>query len=199
MKAVPAYKFEYTVRDAASYLNFGASEQRNGDDTQGSYYVLLPDGRLQTVRYSVLGDSGYVADVSYASAGPAFGAASSSLSSAAAGQQSSSATRREYSYVQQAAPVRISQQQQAAGSPSYKVAAYRAPPTNYQNNNRYVAAVPRKYNQAKIQQLNDEEVSTVRRPILMNIPHSCTVNKCATNIHKLIGQTNPQDYILQLK
>ncbi|XP_047478982.1 uncharacterized protein LOC125032061 [Penaeus chinensis] len=38
---------------------------RDGEDTQGSYYVHLPDGRLQTVRYVVDGDDGYVADVNY--------------------------------------------------------------------------------------------------------------------------------------
>ncbi|XP_063589941.1 cuticle protein 21-like [Penaeus indicus] len=40
-------------------------EARDGYDTQGSYYVLLPDGRLQKVAYTVNGDSGYVAEVSY--------------------------------------------------------------------------------------------------------------------------------------
>nr|XP_027218845.1 neurofilament medium polypeptide-like isoform X1 [Penaeus vannamei]XP_027218846.1 neurofilament medium polypeptide-like isoform X1 [Penaeus vannamei] len=40
-------------------------ESRDGDDTQGSYYVQLPDGRLQTVKYVVDGDEGYVAEVSY--------------------------------------------------------------------------------------------------------------------------------------
>ena len=43
----------------------GHSEARNGDDTKGSYFVVLPDGRKQTVNYYVNGYSGYVADVSY--------------------------------------------------------------------------------------------------------------------------------------
>ena len=45
--------------------DFGHQESRDGDDTQGSYYVHLPDGRLQTVQYIVDGDSGYLAEVNY--------------------------------------------------------------------------------------------------------------------------------------
>jgi hypothetical protein len=48
-----------------SGVNFGASESRNGYVTSGSYHVLLPDGRVQTVTYTVDGDSGYIADVQY--------------------------------------------------------------------------------------------------------------------------------------
>nr|XP_027211771.1 uncharacterized protein LOC113805062 [Penaeus vannamei] len=33
--------------------------------TQGSYYVRLPDSRLQNVKYFVDGDDGYVAEVNY--------------------------------------------------------------------------------------------------------------------------------------
>ena len=43
----------------------GHNEARNGDDTKGSYFVVLPDGRRQTVNYYVNGYSGYVADVAY--------------------------------------------------------------------------------------------------------------------------------------
>ena len=35
---------------------------------QGVYYVLLPDGRLQKVAYTVDGENGYVAHVTYESA-----------------------------------------------------------------------------------------------------------------------------------
>ena len=40
-------------------------EARDGDKTTGSYSVVLPDGRRQTVNYYVDGYSGYVADVTY--------------------------------------------------------------------------------------------------------------------------------------
>merc|ERR1719479_571497 len=63
---VPAnYNYEWAVKDDYSNNNFGQAETRNGDKTSGSYYVLLPDGRTQTVTYSVDGYGGYVADVTY--------------------------------------------------------------------------------------------------------------------------------------
>ncbi|XP_050705287.1 cuticle protein 7-like [Eriocheir sinensis] len=61
----PQYNTKYAVKDDYAGLNFGAQEARDGYDTQGSYSVLLPDGRLQTVTYYVNGDSGYVAEVTY--------------------------------------------------------------------------------------------------------------------------------------
>ncbi|XP_076059551.1 pro-resilin-like [Oratosquilla oratoria] len=64
--AAPAkYDFNWAVNDAASGNDFGHQESRDGDYTQGSYYVLLPDGRLQRVNYNVQGDSGFVAEVTY--------------------------------------------------------------------------------------------------------------------------------------
>lgn len=59
------YNFNWAVRDDSSGNDFGHQESRDGDHTQGSYYVHLPDGRLQKVSYYVEGDSGYVAQVSY--------------------------------------------------------------------------------------------------------------------------------------
>ncbi|XP_069977392.1 pro-resilin-like [Penaeus vannamei] len=56
------YDFNYAVKDDYSSNNFG---HQDGYNNQGSYYVLLPDGRLQKVTYSVNGDSGFVAEVSY--------------------------------------------------------------------------------------------------------------------------------------
>ncbi|XP_042858891.1 pro-resilin-like [Penaeus japonicus] len=59
------YDFNWAVKHEDSGNDFGHQEARNGDHTQGSYYVQLPDGRLQTVRYVVDGDDGYVAEVNY--------------------------------------------------------------------------------------------------------------------------------------
>ncbi|KAG7159139.1 Pro-resilin-like 66 [Homarus americanus] len=58
------YDFNYVVRDNVGN-DFGHQEARDGYNTQGSYSVLLPDGRLQKVTYYVDGDSGYVAEVTY--------------------------------------------------------------------------------------------------------------------------------------
>ncbi|XP_042875669.1 pro-resilin-like [Penaeus japonicus] len=59
------YDFNWAVKHDDSNNDFGHQEARDNDNTQGSYYVHLPDGRLQKVTYYVDGDSGYVADVSY--------------------------------------------------------------------------------------------------------------------------------------
>merc|ERR1711953_1390149 len=63
---VPAsYTYDWAVKDDYSNNNYGQTESRNGDKTTGSYNVLLPDGRTQTVTYSVDGYGGYVADITY--------------------------------------------------------------------------------------------------------------------------------------
>ena len=59
------YNFAWNVDDESSENHYGHQEARDGDDTQGSYYVQLPDGRLQKVSYHVDGDDGYVAEVTY--------------------------------------------------------------------------------------------------------------------------------------
>ena len=59
------YTYSYAVKDDYTSNNFGADESRDGYATSGSYYVALPDGRLQKVSYSVNGDGGYVAEVTY--------------------------------------------------------------------------------------------------------------------------------------
>eukprot|EP00095_Tigriopus_kingsejongensis_P008672 maker-scaffold72_size415059-snap-gene-2.19 protein:Tk08672 transcript:maker-scaffold72_size415059-snap-gene-2.19-mRNA-1 annotation:"hypothetical protein DAPPUDRAFT_112094" len=59
------YNYGYNVNDKHQGANFGHDEQRNGDQTSGKYYVHLPDGRMQTVTYTVDGYKGYVAEVKY--------------------------------------------------------------------------------------------------------------------------------------
>ena len=62
------YNFGYEVKGNNGYhgnVDFGHSESRDGCSTSGKYSVLLPDGRVQTVTYTVDCYSGYNADVSY--------------------------------------------------------------------------------------------------------------------------------------
>lgn len=59
------YNFDWAVKDDLAENDFAHEESRDGDHTRGSYSVLLPDGRVQTVTYYVNGDSGYVAEVTY--------------------------------------------------------------------------------------------------------------------------------------
>ncbi|XP_046751510.1 pro-resilin-like [Diprion similis] len=57
------YDFQYEVKD--NYDNdFGHQESRDGDDTKGMYYVLLPDGRKQIVEYTA-DQEGYKPRISY--------------------------------------------------------------------------------------------------------------------------------------
>ena len=59
----PKYAFNYAVQDDATRNDYGHSEDRNDDFTTGQYQVLLPDGRVQTVKYTVDKDSGFQAEV----------------------------------------------------------------------------------------------------------------------------------------
>ncbi|XP_068210707.1 pro-resilin-like isoform X2 [Palaemon carinicauda] len=58
------YNFDYVVKDYSGN-DFGHHESTDGHTTYGAYYVDLPDGRRQKVTYTVSGDSGYVAEVTY--------------------------------------------------------------------------------------------------------------------------------------
>ncbi|KAG7159159.1 cuticle protein 19.8-like [Homarus americanus] len=60
----PQYNTQFAVRDEFGN-DFSQQESRDGYNTQGSYTVNLPDGRVQRVNYRVDGESGYVADVTY--------------------------------------------------------------------------------------------------------------------------------------
>ncbi|XP_037791958.1 pro-resilin-like [Penaeus monodon] len=63
--ALAKYDFNYAVNDPPVGNDFGHQEARDGPNTQDSYFVLLPDSRLQSIAYSVNGDSGYLAEVTY--------------------------------------------------------------------------------------------------------------------------------------
>nr|XP_045595965.1 pro-resilin-like [Procambarus clarkii] len=47
------YNFQWDVNDQPSGNFYGHGEQRDGDNTQGSYYVQLPDSRQLKVEYFV--------------------------------------------------------------------------------------------------------------------------------------------------
>ncbi|TRY61863.1 hypothetical protein TCAL_01501 [Tigriopus californicus] len=63
----PLYLFDYRIyaNENSEAQHFGQTEERDHGNVKGQYYVLLPDGRVQTTKYSVSGDSGYVAEVTY--------------------------------------------------------------------------------------------------------------------------------------
>ena len=46
------YKFDWAVKDDY-YNDYGQHESRVKDNTQGSYWVLMPDGRKRVVDYKV--------------------------------------------------------------------------------------------------------------------------------------------------
>merc|ERR1711955_49553 len=60
----PVYNYQYGVSDDYSGANFQQTETRDGYLTSGSYTVSLPDGRIQTVKYTDNGD-GIIQDVTY--------------------------------------------------------------------------------------------------------------------------------------
>ena len=60
-----SYNFSYQVDDSFTGNQFGHSENRLGSATAGAYHVLLPDGRVQTVKYTVDSYAGYKATVNY--------------------------------------------------------------------------------------------------------------------------------------
>jgi len=59
------HNFSYSVEDNSSGNQYGHSETSHAGDTEGTYHVLLPDGRLQTVEYTVRRHAGFQATVQY--------------------------------------------------------------------------------------------------------------------------------------
>lgn len=69
-KDSPTYSYTYSVNGGPYGPQFAKHEKRSGHLTRGEYSVALPDGRIQTVRYTVLGDKGgFSATVHYAGKG----------------------------------------------------------------------------------------------------------------------------------
>ena len=64
-----AYEISWSVDNPNSGNYYGQQESRSPQETTGKYFVLLPDGRIQTVIYRVDPFSGFVAQVFYEEAG----------------------------------------------------------------------------------------------------------------------------------
>ena len=65
-KAFEPYVYKYGIQDDLSGTNFEKSESQNViGNVGGSFSVVLPDGRIQTVTYTADHDNGFVADVTY--------------------------------------------------------------------------------------------------------------------------------------
>ncbi|CAL4119817.1 unnamed protein product, partial [Meganyctiphanes norvegica] len=58
------YNYNYSVDNLTSGSKFGHGEKRSGDRVDGSYYVQLPDGRMQHVTYFA-DHTGYHSELMY--------------------------------------------------------------------------------------------------------------------------------------
>ncbi|XP_037093149.1 cuticle protein 7-like [Pollicipes pollicipes] len=59
------YAYDYAVHDPHYGAQFSKTEHSNGDNVEGQYSVVLPDGRTQHVKYYADHYGGYNADVTY--------------------------------------------------------------------------------------------------------------------------------------
>ncbi|KAG7156065.1 pro-resilin-like [Homarus americanus] len=66
------YNFQWDVNDSPSSNFYGQNEDRDGDNTQGSYYVQLPGNRQLKVDYTV-DEFGFHPVVTYGSGGQGSG------------------------------------------------------------------------------------------------------------------------------
>lgn len=66
------YEFSYEVNSPEYNVQFGHHETRHGDEANGLYHVLLPDGRTQIVEYQADQD-GYKPKVTYQEASSGLG------------------------------------------------------------------------------------------------------------------------------
>ena len=64
--AFEPYVYKYGIQDDLSGTNFEKSESQNAaGNVEGSFSVVLPDGRIQRVTYTADNNKGFVADVTY--------------------------------------------------------------------------------------------------------------------------------------
>lgn len=61
--AKPDYSFEFGVEDPNTHVFLNRKEERHGDETQGEYSVVLPDGKTLAVKYVVDPHHGFQAKV----------------------------------------------------------------------------------------------------------------------------------------
>merc|ERR1712106_451014 len=60
------YKYQYGVKDEYSSSNFAKTEsQDDKGNVIGTYVIALPDGRIQTTKYTADPVQGFVAEVTY--------------------------------------------------------------------------------------------------------------------------------------
>ncbi|XP_071534980.1 cuticle protein 18.6-like [Panulirus ornatus] len=59
------YNFAYGIKDDYAGTDFGHNEDSDGSAVKGSYNVVLPDGRIQTVNYVADHYNGFQAQVNY--------------------------------------------------------------------------------------------------------------------------------------
>ncbi|XP_071529466.1 cuticle protein 8-like [Panulirus ornatus] len=59
------YNFEWAVDDAESGNFYNQQESRDGDNTEGRYEVVQPDGLKRVVVYTVGEDQGFQPEVTY--------------------------------------------------------------------------------------------------------------------------------------
>merc|ERR1711910_304543 len=60
------YSYQYGVADDYSKANFQKTESQDSNgNVQGSFVIALPDGRIQTTKYTADHVGGFIAEVSY--------------------------------------------------------------------------------------------------------------------------------------
>ncbi|CAG7822711.1 unnamed protein product, partial [Allacma fusca] len=67
------FGFGYAVKDSYHGNDFSHVADSNGDVIKGEYRTLMPDGRVQIVKYTADWKNGYQAEVIYVGAGAVSG------------------------------------------------------------------------------------------------------------------------------